>query len=70
MGVASEDARPAEVVGHPEGVRPARELLELPEVVAVEGVRAPDGERDAVEHDGVALGDLVEDESGRPPVSR
>ena len=64
VGVESRHAGPAQVVGHPAGVDGPGQVLELLEVVEVEGVGAADGEGDAVHDDGVAFGHLFEDVAG------
>ncbi len=64
--VAAHDAREAEVVRHPEGLRPVGERLDLAQVVEVEGVGPADRHRDAVQDDGRPLGHAVEDVERAP----
>ncbi len=48
-------AAPAEVVAQPGGAGALHQRLELAQVLPVEGLGAPDGERDPVLHDGEAV---------------
>src|SRR5437773_6724178 len=48
------------MVGYPAGVRLAGQPLELRQVIEVERISAADGERNAVHHDGISLGDLLQ----------
>ena len=61
VGVAAGHTCPADVVGHPVRTDRVRERLQFSEVVEVEGVGGADRQGDAVHHDAVALGDLLED---------
>src|SRR5437867_1285313 len=48
------------MVGHPLGLYPIAQCPELAQIFAIQRIRRPDGERNAMHHDGISLGDRVE----------